>query len=129
MVYGLQQLSSGCSDQSQYIIIVLVKGASNMRRLSAQVLIFTAFFAFTLCPISNAADTTPINARGKSISLPKNLAPTPSANNLLRQNPRASLKPIPLQAKRVPQLSVQRTRGESRWKSIPDKTSRSHSEF
>jgi hypothetical protein len=129
LVYGLQQLSSGWGDQSQYIIIALVKGASNMRRLSAQVLIFTAFFAFTLCPIANAADTTPLNARGKSISLPKNFAPTPSANNLLRQRPSASSKITPLHAKRTPQLSAQRTRGESRWKSMPDRTSRSRAEF
>jgi hypothetical protein len=110
------------------IITILLKGAFNMRRLSAQVLIFTAFFAFTLCPISNAADMKYNSATGKTISLPKNLAPMPAANNLLRQNPRASSKLIPLQAKRTPQLSVKRTRGESRWKSLPDKINRPPSE-
>jgi hypothetical protein len=110
------------------IITILLKGAFNMKRLSAQVLILIAFFAFTLCPISNAADQKSNNATGKAISLPKNFAQTTSANNLSRQKPSASSKLIPLHAKRTPQLSVKRTRGESRWKSMPDKINRPTSE-
>jgi hypothetical protein len=100
-----------------------------MRRLFTQVLIFSALFAFTLCPISNAADLTSNNAAGKAISLPKGFAPMPAANNLSRQNPKASSKLIPIQAKRTPQLSIKHTRGESRWRSIPDRANRPPSEF
>ncbi len=111
------------------IITILLKGAFNMRRLSAQVLIFIAFFAFTFCPISNAADLTSNNATGKTISLPKNFAQIPAGNNLSRQKQKASSKIIPLHAKRTPQLSVKHTRGESRWKSMPAKINRPPSEF
>jgi hypothetical protein len=97
--------------------------------VSKQVLIFIALFTFTLCPISNAADLTSNKATGKTISLPKNLAQITSANNLSRQNRKASSKLIPLHAKRTPQLSVKHTRGESRWKSIPDKVNRTPSQF
>jgi hypothetical protein len=97
--------------------------------VSKQVLIFIAFFTFTLCPISAAADLTSNKATGKTISLPKGFAPIPSANNYPRQNPSASSKLIPSDAKRTPQLSVKHTRGESRWKSIPDKLNRPTSEF
>jgi len=111
------------------IITILLKGASNMRRLPAQALIFAAFFTFGLCPISHAAGLTSNNATGKAISLPKGFAQKPSAHNLSRQNPKASSKLIPLQAKRTPQLSIKHTRGESRWKSMPDKANRPPSEF
>jgi hypothetical protein len=111
------------------IITILLKGVFNMRKLSVEMLIFTALFTFTLCPISNAADLTSNNVKGKTISLPKGSAPMPAANNLSRQNPKASSKLIPLHAKRTHQISIKHTRGESRWKSMPDKANRPPSEF
>lgn len=94
-----------------------------------QVLIFAVLFTFTLCPISNAADLTSNNAAGKTISLPKNFAKATAGNNLLRQNQKASSKIIPLHAKRTPQLSIKHTRGESKWRSMPDKINRPPAEF
>ena len=106
------------------IITILLKGVFNMRRLSAQVLIFVASFAFTLCPISNAADLTSINTKCKSTSLRKEFAPIPLANN----SSRASSKIVPSHPKRSPHLSIKHTKGESRWKSIPNKANQPPSE-
>jgi hypothetical protein len=98
-----------------------------MRKLTVQALIFITFFSFTLYSTSNAAELTYHNIPQKYAHLRREAAPISLANKSLRQNPRASSQFDSSHSKRLPQLSITHTKGEGRWKSIPDRSNRSPS--
>lgn len=93
-----------------------------MRKLAIQVLVFASFFAFPLCSISNGANLTYNNSPRKYTPLRTNSTHVPSANIMPRQNPTRSSTFNPSSPKRVGHLLEQHTKGEFRWKSIPNRS-------